>query len=112
MAITIANQENVTANAGVAVQVLPARVGRKAASIQLQEDGVAWLNLGGTAAVGDGMRIGGWQIVDLSVLVDALVGDGTNFYEGTVSLFWEGGGVKPGSNAPQNVAFVRVIEGS
>lgn len=111
MAITIARQVNVAIVPGVAAEVMPARASRLAASIQVQADGFAWVSLGGTAAVGTGMRIRGWQIVDLGVLVDSFTSDAVNFYEGGVSVLWEGGAVdRRVDPEPQASANVRVIE--
>lgn len=111
MAIGIVTQANVAVTPGVNVELVDALVGRQGCTIQLQADGFAWVKLSGAASKGDGFRIRGWQVVDLSIAFDTTVGNGTDYYEGPINLLWEGGSVERGVDPePQASANVRVIE--
>ena len=110
-AITIAAETDVALTAGVAsTPAVAARASRRGLVLQHQGEGFVWIKLTGAASVGDGIRLGSWQILDLTSGA-AGQGDATDFYEGAVNAFFEGGGragVQGGGGVATTV--LRVIE--
>lgn len=108
MAVTVATEANVALTPGAATEIINALVGRKGFCFQLQGPGFAWIKLGGTAAKNDGIRIGSWETVALSLDWDVggPVGSAGSWYEGAISAFYEGG---PDPD-PVSSANMRVLE--
>lgn len=108
MAALIINfQGNKTITRGVAFEAVPIRAGRKFFEIQLQATGFLWVRFDGLAAKDLGFRIAGWQRYAAGQAVEAR-GDSINFYEGPVSVFWEGG--RDLNNEYADTAQIRVLE--
>lgn len=105
MALSVSSEANVALTTGAATEVVDALVGRKVLCLQLLGPGFAWIKLGGAASKGDGFRIGPYELVN--VVWDLGMGDSSgNYYEGAVSVFYEGGAA-PG---PVSGANLRVLE--
>ncbi len=109
MALTVTTEADVVLTAGANTEVVDALVGRKAVTIQVQAAGRVWIKLGGAAAVDEGVKVNGGDIITIDAGFDAQ-GNATDFYEGAVNVFWEGGGVDPATNLPFATANCRVIE--
>ncbi len=112
MALVIPNQSNVAVTPGTSVQVIATRVGRVGAILQVQADGSAWVALDSSVSKNSGFFVRGWEIVDLSVGFESVTGGAlVEYYEGPISVLWEGGPVRRGEDPePQQTANVRVIE--
>lgn len=109
MPLSITTQANVALTAGQSVEVAPALVGRVATLLQVQAEGFSWYKLDAAAAAkDDGIRLGGWKEVQISSVLPGPQGL-SEFYEGPIQVFWEGGGVDPATNEPVTTANCRVI---
>lgn len=110
MALTITTQANVVLTAGVNKEIVNALVGRKSIHFQVQAPGDVWVKLAGAAAVDDGFLTRGQDVINLDWQIVG-AGNNSDFYEGSVNLFWVGG-VKDNETDPAVTANCRVIETS
>lgn len=109
MALTIDSENAVVVARDAPQLILPPRVGRKGAVVQLQADGFYWISLGSVGVKGDSFRARGWEIVDLGVGFKRRRGNGTDYFEDFVTVWWEGA-VDPVTGGSSPTADVRVIE--
>ena len=107
--LTVNFNDKITVTAAIAIELRPADADRKVLVVQHQGEGFLWISLGGTPVVGDGIRIGPWQTVDLANGAPAAQGNGADFYVGTVDAIFQGGGdssVQGGGGGGQTVVWV------
>ncbi len=91
-----------------AIEIAPAEALRVVLIVQHQGEGFLWVSLGGTPVVGDGIRIGPWETVDLAGPYGA-PGNAADFYAGAVDAIFQGGGsgsVQGGGGLDQTVVWV------
>ncbi len=88
-AITINAETTTTAAVGVNTTIIAARTGRRFGAFQVLSKGVGWVKFSGAAAPDSGFKVFGFQVIQIGLAL-AGQGNGTDFYEDAVNLFWEG----------------------
>lgn len=99
--LTVTSETNVILTKGQATEIIPARAGRRAVAFQVQFQGpgvlaFGWCKLSGVANVDDGFEFVAREVTSIGGGIPGGKNE-TDFYEGPVSVYWEGRRNNPAS---------------